>query len=268
MHWIERAQQLKAQAEDFAVVTLLEVQGHAPRGSGSKMLITPDRLYGTIGGGNLEHSAVQRARVMLQDKQAKLELLSLTLNPKGGEYGVQCCGGKVQVLLEIVRSTGACVAIFGAGHVGQALAKVLAILPIALRVIDARAEQLEQLQQSLPESLAALHCQHVRVPESCISDLPPGSHVLVLTHDHAEDLAIIERALQRQDLGYIGLIGSRVKWQHFQTQLRSQGLSDEDLARVTTPIGLPEVSGKTPQAIAIATAAQLLAWLEWDETAL
>ncbi len=96
--------------------------------------------------------------------------------------------------------------------------------------------------------------------------LPTGAHLLVLTHDHAEDLAVLERALRDAEVGFIGLIGSASKWTHFRRQLLAHGLSETDLARVTTPIGLPGVPGKSPQAVAIAVAAQLLGVLELPET--
>lgn len=112
---------------------------------------------------------------------------------------------------------------------------------------------------------ADIEARHMPVPESVLSDLPAGSHLLILTHDHAEDLAILDMALRRDDLGFIGLIGSSAKWAHFRGQLLAQGHPGEALARITTPIGLPEVPGKSPPAIAIAVAAQLLTLLDLPE---
>ena len=224
------------------------------------MLVTPDEVHGSIGGGNLEQLSIERARALLTQGVQEPELVKIMLNPKGGTYGVQCCGGEVTVLLEPVLMNRPTVAVFGAGHVGWALVQVLGMLPLELHLIDSRAEMLGE--ERLPSPLSAqVHLRHVAVPESVISELPTGSHVLILTHDHAEDIAILERALQH-DLGFIGLIGSSAKWAHFKTELRKQGITDEALARVTTPIGLPGVPGKSPQAIAIATAAQLLGVLE------
>ena len=114
-----------------------------------------------------------------------------------------------------------------------------------------------------------LHLIHAEVPETILETLPSGSHLLILTHDHAEDLAIVETAL-RQDkarsFGFIGLIGSEVKWQHFRRELLGFGLLETDLERVTTPIGLPNVPGKSPQAVAIGVAAQLLSFLNLPES--
>jgi xanthine dehydrogenase accessory factor len=118
----------------------------------------------------------------------------------------------------------------------------------------------------LPEnSKATITLKHASVPETVISSLPSQSHVLVLTHDHAEDIAILDVALRRDDLGFTGLIGSSAKWAHFQQELKKQGHSEEALKRITTPIGLIGVPGKSPQAIAISAAAQLLSYLNLPE---
>ncbi len=231
------------------------------------MIVTQNEVYGSVGGGNLEQTAIEKSRTYLSEKRTTPEMLSVTLNPKGGEYGVQCCGGEVTLLLEPVHPARPTVAIFGAGHVGWALVQVLGTLPIELRVVDSRPSQ---LSVELPSSLnATVHLEHADVPETALEGLPRGSHLLILTHDHAEDLAIIETALRQdkeRDFGFIGLIGSSVKWQHFRRELLAHGLSKTDLERVTTPIGLPEVPGKSPQAIAIGVAAQLLSYLDLPES--
>ncbi|WP_178087793.1 XdhC family protein, partial [Methylacidimicrobium cyclopophantes] len=99
-------------------------------------------------------------------------------------------------------------------------------------------------------------------PERVVGELARGAHLVIATHDHAEDLAILEAALARSDLGFVGLIGSSVKWAHFQKKLRGDGVSESALRRVTTPIGISGIRGKDPAVIAIATAAQLLPFLE------
>ena len=104
-----------------------------------------------------------------------------------------------------------------------------------------------------------------RYRRASLTTFPAGNHLLVLTHDRAEDLAILDMALRRDDLGFIDLIGSSAKWAHFRGRLLEQGHPEEVLARITTPIGLPEVPGKSPPAIAIAVAAQLLTLLELPE---
>ncbi|CAB4242740.1 Xanthine and CO dehydrogenase maturation factor, XdhC/CoxF family (fragment) [Methylacidimicrobium sp. AP8] len=150
------------------------------------------------------------------------------------------------------------VAIFGLGHVGRALAQVLSLLPLELFLVDSRPEML--LPGRLPpfDAAANLHFCPGPIPEKWISSLAAGACVVILTHDHAEDLAILEAALARPDLRYIGLIGSEAKRARFRKELRDAGFGEEAWNRVTSPIGVPGAGDKSPAAIAIATAAQLL----------
>jgi xanthine dehydrogenase accessory factor len=269
MVWLEPLNQLSKNGEPFVIVTIIQVRGHAPRAAGTKMIVSKENVYGSVGGGNLEQLAIVRARRMLNPSvlrtppligEAGPEQITVTLNPREGEYGVQCCGGEVTLLLEPMNPSHPTVAIFGAGHVGWSLVHVLSMLPIDIRVIDSRPQQLDT--SKLPANpLATVNLHHADVPESFIASLPAQSHILVLTHDHAEDIAILDVALRQNNLGFIGLIGSSAKWVHFQQELKKQGHSEETLQRVTTPIGLANVPGKSPQAIAIATAAQLLSYL-------
>jgi xanthine dehydrogenase accessory factor len=273
MIWLEPLLTLSKTGEPFVIVTITQVRGHAPRDAGTKMIVTKDKVYGSVGGGNLEQTAINQSRDLLfsfRRGEGPLSptniapiTLTMTLNPKEGEYGIQCCGGEVTLLLEPMNPARPTVAIFGAGHVGWALVHVLSMLPIVIYLVDSRAEQLAQTLPSEPK--AKINLQHQDVPESFLSSLPSQSHVLVLTHDHAEDIAILDMALRREDLGFLGLIGSSVKWAHFQQELKKQGHSEETLQRITTPIGVAGVPGKSPQAIAIATAAQLLSYLNLPE---
>jgi xanthine dehydrogenase accessory factor len=270
MVWLEPLYTLSKKGEPFVIVTITQVRGHAPRDAGTKMIVSQENVYGSVGGGNLELVCINTSRQLLLDLKETTRgvapthlaptTLTVTLNPNEGEYGVQCCGGEVTLLLEFMNPSRPTVAIFGAGHVGWSLVHVLSVLPIDVYVVDSRPEQLDTA--NLPANAkATITLRHTEVPESFIASLSGESHVLVLTHDHAEDIAILDVALRRDDLGFIGLIGSSAKWAHFQQELKKQGHSEETLKRITTPIGLPGVPGKSPQAIAIATAAQLLSHL-------
>jgi xanthine dehydrogenase accessory factor len=274
MVWLEPLYTLSKKGEPFVIVTITQVRGHAPRSSGTKMIVSKENVYGSVGGGNLEQTAINHSRRLLIDSRRGEEplapthiepmMLTVTLNPKEGEYGIQCCGGEVTLLFEMICPARPTVAIFGAGHVGWSLVHVLSMLPVDVYVVDSRPGQLGT--SNLPANAkATITLQHTEVPESFIASLSGESHVLVLTHDHAEDIAILDVALRRNDLGFIGLIGSSAKWAHFQQELKKQGHNEEALKRITTPIGLPNVPGKSPQAIAIATAAQLLSYLNLPE---
>ena len=274
MSWFEHLARLTQAKTPLVMVTLLRVRGHAPREPGAKMLVTAEAVYGTIGGGNLEHTAVAKAREMLTGRaNARFAptILTTRLTEKDpGEFGVQCCGGEVEVLLELVDPVRPAVAIFGVGHVGLALARILSLMPIELHLVDSREEMLSPARlHLLTLGQAEVKVHHAPILDSTVSDLPSGTHLVIMTHDHAEDLYVLEMALRRGDLGYIGVIGSSVKWARFRQKLTEQGFSAEDLARVTSPIGLPGVPGKSPEAIAIATAAQLVAYLgleaDWSD---
>jgi len=263
--WLDALQDLRSRRIPAVIVTLATVRGHAPRNGGAKMVVAPASVHGTVGGGNLEQTAIEQARRMLADGSAEPELLTLTLSDKAvTEYGVQCCGGEVTMLLEPIRVTPA-VAVFGLGHVGLELARILARHELDLVLVDSREEMLAEDRIGIPgqrgplgDAVARVRVVHAPVPEAALMDLNPGAHVLVMTHDHVEDLAIVDQALRTAELGSIGLIGSASKWARFRTKLRELGQTDDDLARVTTPIGIPEVAGKQPAVIAVSVAARIL----------
>ena len=147
-------------------------------------------------------------------------------------------------------------ALFGAGHVGTALAKLLVELPFALRWIDSR-------EEVFPSNPAPhMETEHSDPVHAAVPQLAAGSRVLIMSFSHAEDLDILVACLQRlrsqDDLPFIGLIGSRSKWASFQHRLQARGFSEKEMARVTCPIGIPGVAGKEPAVIAVAVAAQLL----------
>jgi xanthine dehydrogenase accessory factor len=269
MDWVDELRRLRDERRPAVIVTLVAVRGHAPRNGGAKLVVSPGRLFGTVGGGNLEATAVASAREMLVEGAAEPRLLTLTLSDRATtEYGVQCCGGEVTMLLEPVPAVPS-VAIFGIGHVGLELARILSRQEIELHLIDARAEMLHPDRIGEPgasgvlaDAVATVRLRHEPVPEAALADLPGGTHVLIMTHDHVEDLAITDQALRREGLGSIGLIGSASKWVRFRAKLAELGHTDADLARVTTPIGIPEVAGKAPASIAVSVAARTLQLIE------
>ncbi|HCB06486.1 MAG TPA: xanthine dehydrogenase accessory protein XdhC [Nocardioides sp.] len=259
--WFEAVAALRAAREAGILVTVTEVRGHAPREAGAKMVVSADRSWASIGGGNLEEEAVRRARELISSGAAAPVSYTAQLSDKAPfQHGVQCCGGEVTVLLDPLPVVPS-VAIFGLGHVGLELARILARHDLELHLVDSRSAHLSEAELApLADAVAGVHTHHVPViPELLLSELPPGTRVLVLTHDHAEDLAIIDAALRCEHLGSIGLIGSSAKWARFQLQLAAAGFAPEVIARVETPIGFPGVTtSKDPAAIAVSVAAALL----------
>lgn len=253
-------QRLREERTPGVLVTLASVRGHSPREAGAKMVVSAQHTWDTVGGGNLEAVAVERARAMITEGVAEPETLECSLSDKAPfQHGVQCCGGEVTLLLEPLPVVPS-VAVFGMGHVGLELARILARHDLELHLVDSRADQLGPDRMSvLDDAVAGVHVHQVPVlPELVISELPRGTHVLVMTHDHAEDAALCDAALRSDRPASIGLIGSSAKWARFRKKLADEGHSPEAIARITTPIGLPDLGGKEPATIAVSVAARLL----------
>jgi xanthine dehydrogenase accessory protein XdhC len=267
MEWMNAVQRLREARRPGVLATVASVRGHAPRDAGAKLVVASDASWGTVGGGNLEAVAIERARALLADPTPAAELVTLSLSDKAPyQHGVQCCGGEVTLLLEPLPVVPA-VAIFGIGHVGLELARILARHDLELHLVDSRDDQLtpERLAM-LEDAVATVHPHQVPVlPELVIGELPPGTHVLVMTHDHAEDAALCDAALRATQLGSIGLIGSTAKWTRFRKKLATEGHSPEAIARITTPIGLPDLGGKEPATIAVSVAAAFLQQLQIEQ---
>ena len=249
------------------LVTVARTQGSVPREAGAWMAVFDDAVLGTVGGGHLEFEAIARARQQLAragEGAAAADEARFALGPSLG----QCCGGVVHLRFETVHPADAPalqarllarrhpVALFGGGHVGRALVEVLARLPLSVHWIDSRDGI---FPDALPEGVQAEHSDPV---QAAVADLAPGSRVLIMSFSHAEDLDIVaaclQRLRQRDDLPYVGLIGSRTKWATFRHRLQARGFTEAELARITCPIGVPGITGKQPEVIAVAVAAQLL----------
>src|SRR5580765_534291 len=229
MDWLAAVERLRRDRMPAALVTLVSVRGHAPRAAGAKMVVTPDTAYGSIGGGNLEETAVERARDLIARGVRSPEHLELALNERAPvEHGQQCCGGEVSILLE-------------------------------LHLVDSRRDRLATDRLAvLDDAVARVHVHHAPVPELVLGQVPAGTHVLIMTHDHAEDAALCDGALRCQHLGSVGMIGSSAKWRRFEKRLAAEGHSPDAVAGIRTPIGLPDLSGKEPAVIAVSVAADLL----------
>ena len=158
------------------------------------------------------------------------------------------------VIIERFGDDDAPVLLFGAGHVGRALALALAPLPFRLRWVDTRDDAFPAL---IPANAVAV-C--TPTPEAEIATAPAHALVMIMTHSHPLDLALTTAALHRTDLGGVGLIGSAIKKVRFVKRMREAGLADSALARLTCPIGVSGIGGKEPAVIAAAVAAQLLQW--------
>ncbi|AHG46401.1 XdhC protein [Rhizobium leguminosarum bv. trifolii CB782] len=247
---------------DSILVDITGTQGSTPREAGTFMLVSQTTLWGTIGGGQFEFMAIRNAREMLAGTGG-----ATTMDiPLGPEIG-QCCGGRTQIRFrrltqplkneleaklagEIERLPE--VLLFGAGHVGRALAAALAPLPLSVTVVETRQEELTNLPVQTTTRL-------VPMPEALVKDIPAGGAVVILTHDHALDFLIAREALERTDLAYTGMIGSATKRATFTNWLSREGGGERSwLERLTLPIGGAAVRDKRPEVIAAMTAAEIL----------
>ncbi len=250
--------------EDGVLVRIVSTQGSAPREAGTWMAVWADGLTGTIGGGQLEFQASDEAREWLAGGKPIDGVRRYPLGPSLG----QCCGGVVFLSYQRITAEDARllqselvarldpVALFGGGHVGAALARLLAGLPFGVRWIDSR-------DGVFPDALPAqVHTEHSDPVQDAVAELAPRSRVLIMSFSHAEDLDIViaclKRIRERDDLPYVGLIGSKTKWATFRHRLEARGFTADEMARITCPIGVPGIGGKEPEVIAVAVAAQLL----------
>jgi len=255
--------------EDGVLVRVESTQGSAPREAGTWMAVWVDGLTATIGGGQLEFQATKEARELLAGLRAPFE--GIQRYPLGPSLG-QCCGGVMFLSYRRITAADAPVlqrelvaqlkpvALFGGGHVGAALARLLAALPFSVRWIDSR-------DGVFPDELPAqIDTEHSEPVQDAVAAIAPGSRVLIMSFSHAEDLDIViaclKRLRERDDLPYIGLIGSKTKWATFSHRLEARGFTAQELARITCPIGVPGITGKEPEVIAVAVAAQLLQSLD------
>jgi len=270
-----------------ALVTILATEGSAPRGPGARMVVTETGLQGTIGGGKLEHLAIQQARAILSHEPGSWRVQDYPLGPLLG----QCCGGRVRLMVErlgeiperdgpfaVILGEKVCraagregerlaargplpvygarflepaetdmlpVIMFGAGHVGRAIAARATGLPLHFAWHDSRPEAAETPGVVLAEEPDMV---------ACAAGATEGAAVVILTHDHGLDYRLAAAALGGR-ARFVGLIGSQTKRARFLSRLEKEGI---DHTRLTCPIGLPGIHGKEPEAIAIAVLAQLL----------
>ncbi len=253
---------------DAIVCALSSVRGSSPREQGTFMLVGPAGLFGTIGGGALEYMVIEHARRLIANGQARAAMHV----PLGPEIG-QCCGGRVAVsldhadaarrqalLAQVAAEDGALphVYVFGAGHVGRALAQMLALLPVQLEVIDTRRDELALL----PSHIAA---RTVAMPEAVVRSAPSGSSFVILTHDHALDFLIAQESLARVDSPYIGMVGSATKRARFASWYLGEGGSAQALDRLVLPIGQQGLGDKRPAVIAALAAAEIMVHIgQWE----
>lgn len=249
MNWIEAISSLSYQAKGYVIVTVLETKGSSPRDTGTKMVVSMDKIFDTIGGGALEHQSITIARELLNSNQFAIQY---TESFNLGKDLKQCCGGVVNVFFEVFPASNFTIVIFGAGHIGQSLIKILDEIECQVKWFDSRPEL-------FPDSCSShIEKSVVTRPEIAVESCKKDSYFLVMTHDHALDQQLCEAILSRGDSRYCGLIGSSTKGLKFRQRLLKKGYNQQELKRLTCPVGLEKLTSKKPMEIAISISAKLL----------
>ena len=253
MIWSDAVTELTRQNTGFVLVTVLSVEGSSPRAQQTKMVVTQDRIFDSVGGGKLEYEAIQTARSMLSEKVAAIKRRDFKL----GADLTQCCGGSMELLFEHFPGCDFNIVLFGAGHVGAALISILSELPCRVRWMDSRQEYLQSANDMVGPS-GKITVASMQNPYQALEGCAPGSWYLIMTHSHEVDFELCEAILGRDDINYCGLIGSKSKAASFRGRLKRKGYSETEIGRLTSPVGIPLGAGKTPMEVAVSISAQLL----------
>jgi xanthine dehydrogenase accessory factor len=254
------------QGEHAVLVTVVKTQGSVPRDEGAWMAVLSSQTINTLGGGQLEFQAIQEARDLLDANPSLGEPL-IKRYPLGPSLG-QCCGGVVHLAFERLDAVDVSslpkrlqmqepsLALFGAGHVGQAIVALMEKQSWQVTWIDSR-------EAIFPLGVGVnIQIEHSEPVQLAVQDIKANSHVLIMSFSHAEDLDVLHQCLLRQrahqDLRSIGLIGSQTKWATFKSRLSQRGFEPSDFSGVQCPIGIAGLHAKEPEVIAVSVVAQLL----------
>lgn len=243
----EACSKLESESRSFVMVTMTAVRGSAPQDVGAKMLVTKEGLFfGTIGGGKVELAAIKKSQGILEEDQTSPETVTWNLQRDIG----MSCGGEVTLLFEQHALSSWPIVIFGAGHVAQALTRLLSFLNCQVTCVDSREEWIAKL-----EGVKGIHHP---TPKDVVSKFSPKSFFLCMTMGHAHDVPILVEIFKHApDCPYVGVIGSVVKGVKIKKELKELGVSESFLQKLRVPMGLP-IGNNKPWEIAISIAAELL----------
>lgn len=246
----EQVVALEAEGTPFVLVTLVEAIGSTPQDAAAKMIVTAEGVHkGTVGGGRVEAKALDLAREMIRDRRPQPRFVSWTLKTDVG----MTCGGSVKLYFEPSFGAGPWnIAVFGAGHVAQALIPVLIPLPARIACVDSRPEWIERLPKA--SNLRAVVAEN---PADIVPTLSDNTFLIVMTMGHATDRPILKRALLERSFPFIGVIGSDAKAEILRRELVKEGVPAEKAALFHCPVGL-DFGTNHPHEIALSIAGQLL----------
>ncbi|WP_166113629.1 xanthine dehydrogenase accessory protein XdhC [Pseudoalteromonas sp. Z9A5] len=255
-NWAQAIAQHEQSGTNYVIATVLGTNGSTPRGTGSKMVISGEHIYDTLGGGHLEFVVIKKARELLVQDEATQVIEQFNLAANLG----QCCGGVATVMLECMQCERFTLDIYGAGHVAQALIGILAQLPIRIRWIDNRADV---FPEQIPANVVKIIDEE---PTQQIKHAPNNNNYLILTHNHQLDFELTQAIIKRGDANWLGVIGSDTKAKRFKQRLTHRNFTAEQVKQMICPVGLKNVTGKLPMEVAISISAQLISLYQAEQT--
>ena len=246
--FIDACHDLDLEGVPYGVVTLIKIDAHVPQEVGAKMIVTAGGLHaGTIGGGKIEARGITLAQAQLESRDAaKLHRIDLNQDL------AMVCGGVATIFVETNSKPAWTIALYGAGHVCQALARLLTTFSCQLICVDVRHEWLDKLPEH-PRLKKILTTDMAAVPAA----LPKDTYHVIATQGHVFDLAVVREVLKMKNAPYAGVIGSKVKARTIRATLMSEGFTESEVQSFYCPMGLP-IGDNTPAEIAVSIAAQLL----------
>lgn len=246
----KKALELLEQGTPVAIATIIATRGSVPRREGTKMLVTADgNSFGTIGGGVMEKEVIQLAQQCIKEK--KIEVKEFRFVESKARPDEMICGGRLTVLIEPQQPVETLL-IFGGGHIGFALYEICRLLGFRLIIIDDREEF--ATKDRFPEAESVLRCAFDKAFSQV--SVTENTYIVICTRRHHSDQICLEQAL-KTNATYIGMLGSKTKWQQIKKNLKAKGFRHKDFQRVHCPIGL-DIGAVTPEEIAVSIAAELI----------
>ena len=253
--WIDALKIVEHSSEHAVMVTHT---GKRDQGTvfGKKTLITTSTTFGSLGDKKLDQFAHDYGRSLLEEEQTTTKVLFHPLNESKGRLPDY----SEALLFETIIPCDFHITLFGAGHVGAAIIALLDLtVPCKVSWVDSRKE-------IFPEGTShKVDSHYLATPTSIVPDIPANSFCLVMTHSHEQDQAICEAVLEREDIRFLGLIGSQTKKKRFVKRMKENGIQQTQLSRLVCPIGISGITSKSPSAIAISVVAQLLQLYEGNK---
>jgi xanthine dehydrogenase accessory factor len=259
MNWLDALSQCASQNSSCVLITVIESAGSAPRVLGTRMVVTEKYCADTLGGGALEHEAIEYARDILKSA-ARGPVITHREFVLGSDLA-QCCGGRVKLQFDCHWVNDFILNVFGAGHVAQEVARVVQRLSCRATFHDSRKEWLEKLNACVDTGAISSSVTTSVLSENVYASVDAcqsGSYFLVMTHSHELDMELIEAILARGDARYCGLIASKSKAISFRGRLKRKGFTEDELASLTAPLGQHFQTGNTPMEVAVAAIGDIL----------